>query len=330
MMNHSKITGDRNLRFGLRLLGALVLAWTLTPVASAQVAACPAPPPGGEGTINLKVIKQDNTAMTRGYRWIVEEDTTYAVTPGTACGADSLAVNLHKSYMPVVKTDHVDAPNNSVEIKVPDSNKRYYVSVLPDQPDGADACASAAGQCFTQSGRQAVFAGSNSITVNVVVTPQPLPTAQIWVRAFEDTASINNAWDTGEAGLGGFLVFIYDMGGQLATDTFGNPLGTLYNADGSIKKRGDGTVRTMTLAEVDDPAKNPFGLAVGEALIQNIAPAKYGVQIIPKAGEGWQQTHTIEGTKGIDAWVLPASPAMDCSPSSVPASIMRISASSSR
>jgi len=315
MTGDSKMNITDNLRnhrsalLGVRGLLWLVLGFVLAPLAQAQNAIvdaeCPATP-GPAGQISLRVVQQDGTDIPIGYRWLVEEDATYPVTPGTVQGKCALAVNLHRSYMPLVGTGHSDAA--AVTIPVPDANKRYYVSVLPDQSATSD-CASVDGpaQCFTQTGRQAVFApGATNTTVHVLVTPQPLPTSQIWVRAFEDTNSINNAWDTGEAGLGGFMVFIYDMGGQLATDTFGNPLGTTYvdGSPGTVLKMGNGTIRTMTALEVDDPAKNPYHLAVGEALIKNISPGKYGVQIIPKAGEGWQQTHTIEGTKGIDAWIL--------------------------
>lgn len=310
MNNTDNLRTSRSNKLGVRGLLCLGLAWMLSPLAQAQNAAVdPAcdPPVGAAGQISLNVIRQNNQPIPVGFRWLVEEDATFAVTPGAVQGKCALAVNLHRSYMPVVASGHSNA--SAVTINVPDSNKRYYVSVVPDQgtPGSPADCSTEAGQCFTQTGRQAIFApGTTSTTVNVVVTPQPLPTSQIWVRAFEDVASINNAWDTGEAGLGGFMVFIYDMGGQLATDTFGNPLGTTYvdGSPGTVVKLGDGTVRTMTALEADDPARNPQHLAVGEALIQNLAPGKYGIQIIPKAGEGWQQTHTIEGTKGIDAWIL--------------------------
>ena len=37
--------------------------------------------------------------------------------------------------------------------------------------------------------------------------------------------------------------------------------------------------------------------------IKYLAPAKYTVEVVPPAGSDWHQTSTIEGTKGIDAWV---------------------------
>ena len=54
-------------------------------------------------------------------------------------------------------------------------------------------------------------------------------------------------------------------------DAFGNPLGTVYGADGNIVKMGDGVITTD---------------ANGHALIQNLSPGKYGVSVIPPAGAG--------------------------------------------
>ena len=48
--------------------------------------------------------------------------------------------------------------------------------------------------------------------------------------------------------------------------------------------------------------------ANGDALIQNLAPGKYGVSVVPPSGQGWIQTSTIEGTKINDAWVKPDEP----------------------
>ena len=41
----------------------------------------------------------------------------------------------------------------------------------------------------------------------------------------------------------------------------------------------------------------------GNATIKHLSPGKYGIQVAPPSGQGWQQTSTIEGTKTIDAWV---------------------------
>lgn len=295
--------------------------------------------PSAPRTFTVNVVDGSRTvggshpAIGLGFRWVLEEDVTYdAENPLTRQDDNaSLALNLNKSYMPVAATGH--SASASAAITVPDGSKRYLLSVLPDQslnPGAADDTpldCQHSGNCFTQSGKQLL--PSSPSTVTLVVTPQPLPTAQIHIRAFEDRAPINTAWDDGEPSIGerpanvpggafpgqkGFAVFIYDMGGQLNTDTYGNPLGTVYEgldrttAVPRVKRLGDGTIHTLTEEEVNDPIKNPYGLAVGEALIKNIAPGRYGVRVVPTQGEGWQQTSTIEGTPGQDAWVKAGEP----------------------
>ncbi|MFO1401022.1 MAG: multicopper oxidase domain-containing protein [Steroidobacteraceae bacterium] len=254
-------------------------------------------------------------------RWTLEEDVTWPTDPANppANLYDSPTLKLHKSYMPVARTGSSASP--SFTITGLDASKRYYLSILPDRPAGSTCTtappAVAAATCFTMTGGPVIFAtpAATTTTTRIVVNPQPLPPAQLRIFAFEDVAPINNTWDVGEVGLGGFTVFIYDMGGQLNTDTFGNPLGTEYvpgtldgDAAPTVARLGDGTLHTMTAAEVADPTRNPYHLKVGELLVRNIAPGKYGVRIVPPTGSGYQQTTTIEGTKGIDAWVRAGEP----------------------
>jgi hypothetical protein len=222
--------------------------------------------------LNVTWGDQDgNTVPLSDYRWLLQEDTTYDLGPGKP---DQLSLNFHRSYAPVVAKGRGAPPDN-----IPlDPGKRYFVSVLPD-----------AG--YTIGGAPVI----NGVA-DVKVTPLPLPTAQISVFVFEDNFPINNAPDLPEErGLGGFKVTVEDAGGKygitagaMMTDAFGNPIGTVYGQDGNVVKMGDGSVTTD---------------ADGHALIQNLAPGKYGVIVIPPAGQDWHQTSTIEGKKVIDAWV---------------------------
>lgn len=261
-------------------------------------------------TTSVTLIVQDGAGnpIPTGFRWLLQEDTTFPVQPGVGCdptGGDPsrpcipgttvpsniLSMNFHRSYMPVVDKGDVGSGGQTT-ISVPNAGKRYFVSVLPH-------CTTTPDTCYSISGAQ-INVGQSSVTV--VVPKQPIPTAQIFVMAFEDTAPINNALDQGERGLGGFNVQIADAAGQVLTDAFGNPLGTVYNADGSVELLGNGIVTTITQAEID-AGLNPYNLKVGEAVIKNLPPGKYGVTITPVQGLDWQQTSTIEGTKTIDAWV---------------------------
>jgi hypothetical protein len=134
-----------------------------------------------------------------------------------------------------------------------------------------------------------------------------MPTAQIRVRVFQDNSPLNGVWDTGEAPLRGFAVTIEDAGGrygmsaaQQLMDGFGNQIGTTYTCNGTCPP--------------DSPEVLAYGKgyvlsdADGWALIQNLAPGKYGVKVIVPGGTAWQQTSTIEGTRTIDAWVKPNEP----------------------
>ena len=184
------------------------------------------------------------------------------------------------------------APRRTTWITVPDPNKRYYLSVLPRKVLATD-------QGYTMSGAPIPVGVSGTVTVKVHT--HPIPTAQISVFVFEDTNPINSIPDQPqETGLAGFKIVLEDAGGRYGMsagaqmmDAFGNPLGTVYSTDGTIVKMGDGVVTTD---------------ANGLALIQNLSPGKYGVSVVPPAGEGWLQTSTIEGTKINDAWVKAGEP----------------------
>lgn len=220
-------------------------------------------------------VVDPNGAPVTDFRWLVEEDATKDVDFTPAQLGKNLSLSFHTSYMPVAGKGTSASPTIDL-----DPTKRYFVSVLP-------------GSGY-QMGGAAVAPGATTVTVTV--NPAPIPTAQISVFAFNDNQPINNAPDMPqEQGLAGFSVLLFEpggtygiSGGQVTQDAFGNPLGTTYNAAGGVIAKGDSTLKTG---------------ADGTLLIKNLAPGKYGIQIVPPAGSNWHQTSTIEGTKTIDAWV---------------------------
>lgn len=227
------------------------------------------------------------------YQWMVEEDTTHEIVPGVS-DPGSLSTSIARSYNPVVAVG--DSRNLSAIDALPPG--RYYLSVLPRNG-------------FTMSGvsfdTRPLPTPDTSATVNVHTLP--LPTAQISVYAFHDNLPLNNAPDIPvEEGLPGFQVLLFDQLGQQSTDVFGNNLGTTYqqNADGTYVLDGDGN--PVLLAQ----GNGVYTDANGEALIKNLAPGKYGVRCVPPTpapGEApWMQTTTLEGTPGIDAWVIADEP----------------------
>lgn len=224
----------------------------------------------------LTVTGSDGLAVTR-YRWLLEEDATHHVTAGSATHVGP-ALEFHRSYMPVVAAGDETTPPSTATI---DSSKHYFLSVLPT----ADY----------SNGGVPVMPGQTQ--VSIVVNRNPLPLAQVSVFVFEDVASINGAADLpAEQALAGFAVSLEDAGGRFGQnggpqfmDYFGNPIGTTYNPDGSVQALGKGFVLTG---------------ADGMAVIKNLAPGKFGVNVVPPAGLGWQQTTTIEGTQINDSWVM--------------------------
>jgi hypothetical protein len=217
----------------------------------------------------LKVVDQDGNPV-KGFRYLVEEDPTYEVVPGTIV-TDSPGIGIHKSYAPVVKAGHAKGGKKTIDVP---GKKRYFVTVLPDQDHAMGAASVKAHQQ----------------DVKIVVQTHPIPTAQISVLIFHDNNPINNAPDAVfEEGLAGFSILVHDQLGLVSQDAFGNPLGTTYNPDGTVATLGTGVILSD---------------ATGQAFVKNLNPGKYGVQAVPPSDKAdWTQTATIEGTPGIDTWV---------------------------
>lgn len=270
----------KNVKGVLQNLQRLVFASLLLCVLSPQYAAA----------LSINVTGSDGAAVT-GYRWLVEEDATRDSKPGVPADGSNLALSFHASYMPVVAAGNSTDPAKSPAALALDPLKRYYVSVLPDGG--------------YQMGGAAVVAGQSA--VNIVVNKTPIPTAQISIFVFNDNQPINGAPDLPqETGLSGFSITLKEAGGtygasggQVIQDAFGNPIGTEYqkNPDGSPVMIGDAPVMTTKGTGFIKSG------ADGTALIKYLVPAKYTLEVIPPAGSGYIQTSTIEGTKGIDAWV---------------------------
>ena len=229
----------------------------------------------------LDVIGPNGEAVDK-FRWVLEEDATFAITPGAA-GTQALSTTFHRSHMPVIAAGTEADLRQLRDETIVDATKRYFLSVRPESG-------------YTIGGTSVAPA---SKTVTVQVNTLPVPTAQISILAFNDHQPLNNAFDTGEEPLPGLTVVLSEAGGryghsggQVIQDAFGNPLGTTYSANGSVAQIGTGVIKTG---------------ADGKVTIKNLVPAKYGVEIV--APDGWVQTTTIEGTRTIDAWVKAGEPA---------------------
>ncbi|PZO19025.1 MAG: hypothetical protein DCF26_06810 [Burkholderiales bacterium] len=255
------------------------------------------------------VLPDGTKEIISDYRWTVERDATKLSEPGKPATTANYSFSFHTSYMPVVAAGRVGSERNTqLGLQDPDV-KRINEAVMPQVCVGAPtpSClvsgdpvnhryyVSIAASGYQMGGAPIVVSG-NTAKATVYLNKHPVPTAQISVFAFNDNSPINGAPDLPqEQGLAGFTVQLVEAGGTygqsggaVTQDGFGNPLGTTYKADGTVKVRGSGIIKT-----------GPDGTAV----IKNLFPAKYTVFMSPPPGSDWHQTSTIEGTKGSDAWV---------------------------
>ena len=220
------------------------------------------------------------------YRYTIEEDTTFHVEPDVTglTGDPTLALAFHRSHAPVRQVGHSNA-GGQVDF-TPEPGKRYYVSVMPDN---ASFGTSATGYTMSGFPIRPDAAGAYPDVV-VPVNALPFKTAQISVFVFEDNNPINGSADSPgvqEAPLCGWEVQLFEAGGtygasggRVATDTFGNPLGTEYrlNADGTPRYNGDGSLMVAKLG-----ANQLWTDRNGVVRIKNLSPAKYTLYSIAPA-----------------------------------------------
>lgn len=259
---------------------------------------------------NIALSVQDpGGAAVPNFRWLVEEDTMWNPDPSIVPPpADTLATNFHKSHMPIVAQGcNGSEAECGVGQAIPfsqlalDPSKRYYVSVLP-----SDA---GSGSGHTIGGAR-IFPDDSELTITV--NKQPLPYAQISIKVFEDSSPTNGAIDGVEEsiGLGGFQITLEDAGGR-----YGISGGTMMqDANGNMLRNAldcfDAEPPVGVIVTCPSTPENIAAGIVGEALIQNLYPGKYGIIAVPPSGDGrnWVQTSTIEGSKVIDAWVKAGEP----------------------
>jgi len=208
----------------------------------------------------------------------------------------------------------------------------------PSGPGGADF-APGSGTCGHTMGGAPIAAGQKAVTVALQQTP--LQTAKISVFVFEDDAPLNGEVDVSggtetpgsarEPGLGGFEIKLFDDAGgtgdptgQMTYDMFNMPLSnslqgmidplTGLNACPISKTPANGVlvgmIPTCPKFESDGQTLSPL---VGQAVIANLMPGRYGVVATPAAdrigrGEEWLQTNTLDGQKAHDAFIKVGGP----------------------
>lgn len=273
------------------------------------------------------VLVDENGVAIPDFRWLLEEDNTTFNDPANIHGdlpgeshANTLGLQFHKGYAAPIDSGCVgdqaqsetgldDPCAATTTITVPDSG-RYYLTALPFDGHRLAGVAINADALTADPGLPRSFQLTASGLLNPATGNIEVPTAQMTIFAFLDEAPLNNAPDGGEPGLADFAVLIEDAGGkygasggQLVADVFGNPLGTTYQRTATGEYAGydaDGVplVETIGTGVLKTDAN-------GLVTIRNLAPAKYGVKLVPPPGSDFQQVTTIEGTPVIDAWLLP-------------------------
>ncbi|MEW6684374.1 MAG: PKD domain-containing protein [Nitrospirota bacterium] len=208
------------------------------------------------------------------------------------------------SYSPVVATGTWRDGEPLPLVTLPDG--RYFVTILSgtavagdDKPDDLEI---RNGGLHKLNGVHFTMPHATG-TVQVHLDADPLPSSQITIQVFEDNWPLNAAWDIGTERAPGardlnndgvideadrFRAVLSDSLGGVTTDVFGNPLCSEYDAAGELILGTGGAC---------------YSDETGLIHIKNIAPNKYGIEVVPPVGAGWFQTTTIEGSKTIDAWV---------------------------
>lgn len=236
-------------------------------------------------TVNVSVRQGNDSPMPiDNFQYIINEnnvgDPQFGVPPGDVDESKIPSLKPPASHSPVIASG--DSDHNTMLVP----NGRYLVSVKAPG--------------YKLGGNWVEVNGADT-EVNVELLPNPLPLSKIRVFVFHDNQPVNGEPDIpAEVGLEGFRVVLGDAAGELTVDYFGNPLGTEYEKDSSgnfiyrngVPKPVPGTGSIKILTD-----------STGNAVIENIPPGKYEVQVIPPDGADWVQTTTIEGTHVIDAWV---------------------------
>jgi hypothetical protein len=222
----------------------------------------------------------------------------------------------------------------------PDGAQRQFdiAKDCPSGPGGADF-APGTGTCGHAMGGSPIAPAQAA--VNVVLQQTPLQTAKISVFVFEDDAPVNGEVDVSggtdafgtarEPGLGGFEIKLFDDAGgtgdptgQMTYDMFNMPLsnslqGMIDPATGLdacpiSKTTHDGLVGMIPTCPKFESDGRTLSPLVGQAIISNLMPGRYGVVAYPAAdrigrGEEWLQTNTLDGQKAHDAFIKVGGPA---------------------
>jgi len=271
----------KNITFIIRLIPAIIMVFTLLQIQ----------PPVQDvyaqtNHLDLLVFDAQTSGSIGTYKYLINIDNTgnpdqpryegcYPTDPGYPDSCDWPSVREVPSSAPIYTSGDQDDFGAGLDLPA----GKYLISILADgyKMGGAH---------FTVP-----FTDTDPVTVNL--QPNPLPSAWIRIKVFEDISPTNGQFDApAEHGLAGFRATINDTAGDISTDVFGNPLCTLYDGAGNPLPE-DQQIGDACLYSDEN----------GDIAVPNLGPLRYDVVITAPDGETWLETTTLEGGWSWDTWV---------------------------
>ncbi len=293
-MNTIRTRGNAWRRSASLLMILIMLMGTFAPFTFASPARAEPEAAPTTNHFTLKVVDASNSSAISEFKYLINVDNTgdpfqprnAGCSPEDAGYPDSCdwpSIRAIPAFAPIYAQGNQDDFNGNIlnGLDLPDG--KYLVSVMVNG--------------YKMGGAHFTVPLQGSGEVTVALQPNPLPAATMRIKVFEDNASVNGQFDTDEHGLEGFHVIINDIAGQVSTDVFGNPLCTIYDANG-------------------DPAGiNTYGCttsdANGDMAIPNLGPNRYDVVVVPPPGTDWTETTTLEGSPSWDTWLQEGATGLD-------------------
>ena len=249
----------------------------------------------GDPIANFKFIINVDDTGTTAQRSPATGSGCAANDPGYPASCDWPSIREPSGWAPIYAQGTQD---DLAGLTIPDG--RYLISVIADgyKIDGAHFCVAVSGPV---RGCDTPLNGPLAVELQ----PNPLPDGTLRAFVFEDNASTNMGYDTGETLLAGFVGHIVDTLGEVTTDVYGNPLCTKYE--------GEDANYQIPLTSLDGdmipiPIPGTGGHCVSDAegmlAIPHLGSNRYSVSVTPPDGQGWIQTTTLEGNHDYDAWLM--------------------------
>lgn len=320
---------------GSRALRILSMLMTLNLILGLFSLTPPTPVQAADGTVTLSVISaRDEPAHPGGavlkgdsvpeYKYLINADDVGDPTQPRFPDCSPYFEDPFHPGMPDVNHPNLEYPDKCNWPSIRQLPGGSPVITQGDQADFAGGGSlslppgnyliSVQSDTYKIGGQHFTVPDGGAVAVTVELQPHPLPPATLSVFVFEDISPTNGAVDApAELGLAGFKVTINEILGQVSTDVFGNPLCTLYDANGDPLPPPAGKPLDWCLYSGDgsgSPA-DPTYRALGDVKVPNLGPNRFDIDVFPPAGSPYVQTTTLEGSTGWDTWLQEGATGLD-------------------